>query len=498
MGNSSTILAFASLLTMAPGATVLAGSPSSIDHRQVVELIAQLGSTRFQDREAATHALEAIGGPALEALERAALSNDPEVGRRAQNLAHSVRRQLDTAHFLEPLRVRLVYHETPVLKAVEDFANKTGFPITVSEARPRLATRNITLDTGVTSFWEAFQQFCQKAGLQERMIPSDYSERVRQQETLVIRPFRGAMRLADLPSSSLGASRPWDGRLTLMDGRSPPRPTYQAGAVRIRALPAKEALPDAQGREISFLIEITPQPKSAWQQVVELRIDKALDACGQDVACLLDPPSDGSPFGAPGNGAMLWDAQSGQPLPACRDIPVRFKSPERHSGILKEVRGVVVAQIQTEPQIIVTVEDVLKVLGRSFVGDEGDSLSVAQAERTLKGDVQLRIELIDASSPNPFWVMRGGVMRPNRLFRRGAAMIETNPSPAQFVFLDREGQSLPLRGRTEETVINGNSLARHITLTYHCGHTEPGKLIYSRRRTILIEIPFTLHDVPLS
>lgn len=490
------LLAFATTVTTVSRATLLAGSPSPMEQRHVLELITQLGSARYKEREAATQALEAIGGPALEALERATLSDDPEVGRRAKTLAQTVRRQIDTARFLQPLRLRLVYRETPVLEAVEDFANRTGFPITVTGAHARLANRRITLDTGETSFWEAFQQFCQKAGLQERMVGLD-SDRLRPDDQLVIRPFRGAMRIVDVPSSSLGVSRPWDGRLPLIDGLSPPRPTYQAGAVRIRALPANEVVPDSQAGDISFLIEITPQPKCAWQQVVEMRIDRALDRSGQDVAPLMEIRNDGSQLAATGNGAVVWDAQTGQPLPPCRDVPVRFKSNEKPTGILKEVHGTIVAQVQTEPQAILTVDDVFKASGRSLAGEEGDSLKVTQAAHQSNGDVQLRIELIDASSPNPLWVMRGGVMRPNRLFRRGAAVVDANLSPVQLLLFDPDGQSLPLRGRTDETMINGNALARLITLTYHAGSSEPRKLVYSRRRTILIEIPFTLQDIRL-
>jgi hypothetical protein len=304
------------------------------------------------------------------------------------------------------------------------------------------------------------------------------------------------MRVVDTPFSNLGAARAWDGQLTLVDGRSSPHPTYQAGTVRIRALTAKEIVPDLHGGDVSFLIEITPQPKTAWQQVVALRIDKALDGSGQDVASLLDTRSEWSHLAAT-TGAALWDAQTGQPLPACRDVPVRFKSEEKHTGILKEVHGVVVAQVQTEPQTILTVDDVFKESGRPLASEEGDSLRVIHAERQANGDVQLRIELVDASSPNPLWVMRGGVMRPNRLFRRGAMAIEANPSSAQLLLLDRDGQGLPLRSRNDEMVINGNALARLITLTYHSGPAEPRKLVYSRRRTILIEIPFVLRDIPL-
>jgi hypothetical protein len=494
MRNLPTTFALVFLVTTAANATGVAASPSPIDHHQILELITQLGSPQFKEREKAMHALEAIGGPALDALQRAALSNDPEIGRRAQNLVRAVRRQIDTARFLAPLRLRLVYRQTPVLQAVEDFAAKTGFPITVAGSRAHLAGRKITLDTGETSFWDALEQFCQKAGLQERLAGL---ESERPDATLVIRPLNGAMRMIDVSGSNLGAARAWDGQVALVDGRSPPRPTYHAGTVRIRAVPAKGVVPDTQGSECAFLIEITPQPKSAWQHLIELRIDKALDSLGHDVAPLLDTKSDGNQLTPAGRVAMLWDAQTGQPLTTCRDVPVRLKGEEKPTGILKEVHGVVVAQVQTEPQAIITVDNIFQTVGRAVVSDDGDSLKVTEADHQPKDEVHLTVELIDASSPNPLWVMRGGVMRPNRFFRRGVAMGESSLPPVHLVLLDADGRNLPLRNRNEDLVINGTALARVFTLTYHCGVSEPHKLIYSRRRTIMIEIPFTLHDVPL-
>jgi hypothetical protein len=55
--------------------------PPSID-----QLIKQLGSEEFAEREAAAEALETIGAPALEALRNAARNDDPEVRRRAERL----------------------------------------------------------------------------------------------------------------------------------------------------------------------------------------------------------------------------------------------------------------------------------------------------------------------------------------------------------------------------------------------------------------------------
>jgi hypothetical protein len=284
--------------------------------------------------------------------------------------------------------------------------------------------------------------------------------------------------------------------LNLVDGQPPPLPTYHAGTVRIRALPTKGLVPDTAKDEILFLMEITPQPKAAWHNVIDLRIDRALDGNGHDLASLMDTRSDLSQLAALGNGVMLWDSQTGQPLTACRDLPVRLKGSEKLSGVLKELTGVVAAQVQTAPQAIITVDNLFQSAGRTFAGEDGELLKLMEVSRQDDGEVRLRIELRDFASANPFWAMRGGVMRPNRPFRRALAGVEST-NPANLLLQDANGQNFPQRSRDEAVGFNGDTLTRCITVTYHSGHGKPSKLICSSRRTLLIEIPFTLKDVPL-
>jgi hypothetical protein len=61
----------------------------------VRRLIEQLGSAEFTEREAATKGLAKIGLPALEALKKAARSDDPEVARRANDLLRTVGNRLE-------------------------------------------------------------------------------------------------------------------------------------------------------------------------------------------------------------------------------------------------------------------------------------------------------------------------------------------------------------------------------------------------------------------
>jgi tetratricopeptide (TPR) repeat protein len=75
-----------------PGAA--ADSPlqaDKVDAAVIEQLIRQLGSVDFPEREAATRRLEEIGAPALQALRKAAKENaDAEVRRRAEQLAEKV------------------------------------------------------------------------------------------------------------------------------------------------------------------------------------------------------------------------------------------------------------------------------------------------------------------------------------------------------------------------------------------------------------------------
>jgi hypothetical protein len=71
------------LLTTPPAGSLNAVAKAEVKANQLVR---QLGSSKFEEREAAMRALRALGEQAIPALKRAAGSNDPEVRRRATQL----------------------------------------------------------------------------------------------------------------------------------------------------------------------------------------------------------------------------------------------------------------------------------------------------------------------------------------------------------------------------------------------------------------------------
>src|SRR5437868_1972554 len=84
------------------------------DAARVKKLVEQLGSAEFQEREKAVEELDAVGEPALEALRKAAASDDAEIKTRAAKLVTKIERRVESARELAPTRVRLVHKDTPL------------------------------------------------------------------------------------------------------------------------------------------------------------------------------------------------------------------------------------------------------------------------------------------------------------------------------------------------------------------------------------------------
>jgi hypothetical protein len=89
----------AGLVLVAAAAAVAEERPASrtgqIQAAEIQQLIEQLGSRNYRDRQAASRRLNAIGGPALAPLQTAATtSRDPEIRRQGRALARAIDERL--------------------------------------------------------------------------------------------------------------------------------------------------------------------------------------------------------------------------------------------------------------------------------------------------------------------------------------------------------------------------------------------------------------------
>jgi hypothetical protein len=162
------------ILIASLGFVLLASLPSPAEEvaskEKIDRLIEQMGSSAFAERQKAMQALDAIGGPALEVLKKAAQGGDAEVRSRAGDLVKKIETRLTREKVLAGKRVHLVGKDMPVKDAVAGFQKKSGYIFYLHDPDNQLKDRTVTLDTGETTFWHAFGLFCAKAGLVEATV----------------------------------------------------------------------------------------------------------------------------------------------------------------------------------------------------------------------------------------------------------------------------------------------------------------------------------------
>lgn len=486
--------------TLALTIPALSSSQTPGDAAPVARLIGQLGSPRFNEREEAGRALEDLGPIALEALRQATDERDPEIARRAAGLVRKIEKRQETSRLLAPLRVRLLYADTPLADAVEDLAKKTGFAIKLEGDKTLLADRTLTLDTGEVTFWEAWERFCAAAGVMERLpVPPAGNPAPQTYGTSVV-IINGNMRI-----TSSDVTRPESSEkeetLSLVPGKPRSLPADRLGALRLTALPPESILVGQQkvDGEILFGLEASLEPRLKWLRGLGLRIKRAVDDKDQSLTPRV--ASFGKPSAARGNPTMFVNGQPYYPEDSApetnpRHLPVRLQRAEKPSRRLKELTGTLIALVQGRTETLTTIENVLESTGQTVPGAGGSSLKVVEAGRPDGDELRLRVYVeapprgLDDGSyiPSTMMMMVNG--------RRIGNDTEEPLSGQNFALFDKKGRRVP----TLRAQMTGkrSGAAREFELTYQVEETaEPGRFAFIGRRTVVVEVPFTLQDVPL-
>ncbi|MFN4258361.1 MAG: HEAT repeat domain-containing protein [Gemmataceae bacterium] len=555
-------------------AWVVAAPVSTVDEqKQIEQLIDLLGNGSFVEREEATSALEKIGAPALEALRKAAQSDDVETRKRASELVNKISQKMTAANLLAPTRVHLKYDNMPVLDAVRDLAQKSGYNIVLTGNPQDLAERRVTLDTGETTFWQAFDLFCQKAGLTEATdkavkpqprpqpvprplpirplpqpapqpapvpLPAPVPNRqplqngaLQQRIQIQVQPGQPIQGVAPAilpvqpPERFPGAANQ---TIYLTDGKPPVLPTHYEGAVRVRALPPSTPINDEAKKdsEEAFVLDVTPEPKLMWQQLLGVRVDRAIDDQGQklsastSVGAAEEQPAIGIGV-APAIARIRPPLAVGHPT----QITVRLAKGDKPSQSLKEIRGTITAQAQTAPQPLITVANILKAAGQTVRGQDGGEIKVIDVTQQANGQITVQVAIEPPANALP---VQGGVGNlpiqvqplpapvpaqrqaqpqpapPAQQFQvqqiqvqigGRAPVLPTNPAGLSLV--DDKDQPFRLVSTGSKVQIVNNVVSQEYTLTYqpNQGQGAPTKLILSGSRSVSLDIPFVLKDVPL-
>jgi hypothetical protein len=509
-----------------PAAAADAAVPAAI-----ARMIDQLGSPDFAEREKATQDLEAVGPAALPALRQAAAGSDPEVRRRAETLVRRLEARALAQKVLMPSRVRLVYRDVLVREALEDVQRKTGAQFQLHDPDNRVAERRLTLDTGDTTVWEALDQFCRKAGLIETEAAEQSPEAIYGSRRVPFMPPGGGVGLPPAVRAQqiqvarmqmqlqlqvqMGNPAPGyrtapegpSGPVTLTTGKPHALPTHYAGSVRIRALPpdGPAAAVPRRSSELAVVLEAAAEARLPWHGAVSVHVERAVDDAGQqltrtwtDADLTPQPP-------VPVRVRELARLR-GVPLPGTsreQQLPVLFKKVGKPSKLLKELSGTIEAQVQTEPEAVLTVDKVLESAGQTVKRSQGGSIKVLQAGKDDNGLTVFRLQV-----ENPPDIIPAGL----RMTHHAPLDSAPIPVPEQrrmpshaggfngLNLLDDKGnllQLVPMRTQVQST--NGTDLIWHYTFTFvrDKDQGEPARLVFSGSRTATIRIPFTLTDVPL-
>ena len=466
----------------------------------VADMIRALGSEDYQQREAASKALGALGAPALDALRKASLDTDPEIRRRASALVQLIENRLETASVTAPQKLRLQYKDVPLAEALADFGKKTGFMLKLQPEKTKADDRKVTLDTGEITTWEAFDKFCSAAGLVEIAPPSLGRATAGGLTGSSVTIMGGRAGLPSQPTDILkGPAEEKKLEIALGDGKATTAPTHYAGALRVRLAPADTVVPNNSKNEgeTLFALEVMAENKLLWQKAVALRVTKALDENGVNLAPLPVSLKMTAPAGPVRSNVII----NGTPIvppedtsgPESRLVPVRLRQAEKSAKSLKELTGTIVGQVKTEAQTLVTVDTVLKSAGQTVKGPHGGSIRVLEVVKQ-EGSIRIKVQVETAGrglTDAPVVPFGGTIIINGKRLGEEELLSSQN-----FALVDAKGKPF----RVEKAVHTGvrTSTAHEYEFSYLLeDQDEPAKFVYRDRRVLFVEVPFTLKDVTL-
>jgi hypothetical protein len=395
------------------------------------DLVRQLGSSSYAEREAAQQELERRGEAAAAALAAAAHGPDLEVCRRCWALLKKLDEGRLRAEVFKPRPIRLHYSQAPLPEVLKAIALRTGLRIEATG----VAGRTVSVDTGEVPFWQAWDRFCDAAGLCEP-APAD-----------------GA---GPLPVLRVAAGSP-SARL----------PVDFDGPLRVRVRPvtlgAAPLLSALAGGPVGGVVEVWADPHLDLLGIDEVRVTRGRDHAG--LALPLPSPVVLRPL--PESPPLFTDAGLSRSAlgRAGRLVPLRL------AGLApllppRELAGVVTARLLIRGACV-TVPEPRSAAGKTFAGAGATTLTVLAAETSEDGDLVLTLRLDGLADAEP-----GGLLhRP----RPGLVVVRDAVGAALegLELHDAQGRPLP-RERLERLGGDGPSVRCRVTFPGGCRRRAAG------------------------
>ena len=475
------------LLAVAP----LAAQPAdSLDTK-----VRALAHPRYSEREKAARDLEAIGEPALKALREVAKSSDEELRTRAVAVADRIERALRSERLLAAPKLALKFDMVPLDRAIAEFASKAQMQFVFDKAKVKDASRTVTLDTGEVPYWEAVEAFYRAAGLTEDDSPPDPKRPdLYRRPKYEPSPFRHP--LSRLP------------HIRLIDG-APLEPADVTRAFRVRALPpgVEENKYDDLKGEVTFHLDVDPAPGLAVREIIGIEVRKAVTDDGRTLAAAYPalPPAAGLGLEEQviikqvmiANGNLLVED-----MPGARAHAITLKTGGLRPKKLTELQGTVVARVVAPPEPVVTVNQLLRPGTHEATADGitvqiKDVASGPDNRVVVQARVVTRVDLTEEVLAVPVQ-MKGRVRQFIRI-NRGPGTVGGQLPDLKV----RDAAGVPIRGLSAQVTnmsFDGTTMVQDVKLAFEkpaAVGDDSLNLVLMGKRPAMVEMPFTLRDVPL-
>jgi hypothetical protein len=170
-----------------------------------------------------------------------------------------------------------------------------------------------------------------------------------------------------------------------------------------------------------------------------------------------------------------------------RVTAIRPKKGAKPSTSLKELSGTVTARVLGEAKSLVSVADVLEAAGKTVKGTEGGSIHLLAVKKEQDGRHTFRLEVELPAGPVARTSSRGDRV----LLGSGDA---ADRSQHELTLADRDGNLLaPVDLRLNA----GARIELQISYQLRPGQGAPSRLALVQRKSVSVELPFTLRNVPM-
>jgi hypothetical protein len=470
-------------------------------HEQIAQLIRQLGSDKYADRDKATRELDNLGPAALPQLRQAQKDGDAETRKRAKLLVSRIQDRLLAQELLTAKKVHLKVKDAAAADVVAELSRQSGYPIQIVGSAP---TGKVTLDTGETTFWDALDQVCRAAKLVETdSMPGPKSG------------FGGGPAGGGFGGGKkkggggrvVPAVPNHEGGILLTAGQPTPVPTWIAGSVRIRLV---QTVP-VPGGATDLILEVAGEPRLAgFSGCRAPGTAKATGDRGQEVAIAPLPAADDPRNRVRGqvviNGTDVSNSfgnSQGEGGPF--HVTLRLQPGEQAAAKIKELTGklTVLTLVDSEPRFVV--DDILKAAGKSVKDQDGATIHIRNVKQMPGGEVQVEVTMEKS--------IGGGLGGGGAVVINGGGNVVINGgnitiggtsgrrAPADGPrLLDAKGQAYTLvDAGSNGFMINGGHVSQTVTYVYRPqeGQGAPAQLMVPGQRSFSVEVPFTFKNVVL-